>query len=107
MLATRRALIFALELSFDHIILEGDSNIAIRAMKCDSYSVASFGHILADIKSLAAQFRHMVFTHTRRQGNKVAHNLARAACNFYPFCTWIEEIPIVSVVDYNAEIINE
>lgn len=106
-LATRRALIFAKELTFDHIILEGGSDIAIHAMKCDSYSAASFGHILADIKSLAAQFRHVVFRHTRRQGNKVAHNLARVACNFYPFYTWIEEIPVVSVVDYNVEIINE
>ena len=106
-LVARRALIFALELSFDHIILEGDSNIAIRAMMCDSYSAASFGHILSDIKSLDAQFRHVVFSHTRRQGNKVAHNLARAACNFYPFCTWIEEIPIVFVVDCNAELFNE
>ena len=105
-LAAKRALIFAKALTFDHIILEGGSDIAIHAMKCDSYFAASFGHILADIKSLAAQFRHVVFRHTCRQGNKVAHNLARAACNFYPFCTWIEEILVVSVVDY-AEIINE
>ena len=31
-LAARRALIFALELGFDQVILEGDSEIAIRAM---------------------------------------------------------------------------
>ncbi|KAK7832298.1 hypothetical protein CFP56_026625 [Quercus suber] len=106
-LAARRALIFAKELTFDHIILEGDSDIAIYAMKGEGYSTASFGHILSDIKALVAHFKHVVFRHTRRQGNKVAHNLARAACNFYPFCTWIEEIPVVFVVDYIAEIINE
>ena len=83
-LAARRALIFAKELTFDQIILEGDSDIAICAVKSDVFSAASFGHILLDIKGLATHFRHVVFSHTRRQGNKVAHNLARAACNFHP-----------------------
>ena len=49
-LAARRALIFAKELTFDHINLEGDSNIAIRTMKSDVFFAASFGHILSDIK---------------------------------------------------------
>ena len=103
-LAARWALSFAHELGFDHIILEGDSDIAIRAMKGESFSAASFGHILADIKVLFSHFRHLVFRHTRRLGNKVAHSLARAACNFFPFCTWIEEVPVVSDVVYLAEI---
>ena len=103
-LAARRALSFAHELGFDHIILEGNSDIAIWAMKGESFSAASFGHILADIKVLFSHFRHLVFRHTRRLGNKVAHSLARAACNFFPFCTWIEEVPVVSDVVYLAEI---
>ena len=49
-LAARRALIFAKELTFDHINLEVDSNIAIRTMKSDVFFAASFGHILSDIK---------------------------------------------------------
>ena len=106
-LAARRALIFASELSFDQIILEGDFDTAIRAMKSDVFSAASFGLIRSDIKALASHFRHVAFSHTRRQGNKVVHNLARAACNFHPLCTWIEEIPVFSTVDYLAEIINE
>ena len=105
-LAAWRALIFAKELGFDHIILEGDSEIAIRAMKSEGYSATSFGHILSDIKVLSTHFRQLVFRHTRRQGNKVARSLARAACNFSPFYTWIEEVHVVSVVDYLAEIIN-
>ncbi|KAL0008924.1 hypothetical protein SO802_010426 [Lithocarpus litseifolius] len=56
-LAARRALIFAKELGFDHVILEGDSEIAIRAMKFEDYSAATFGHIISYIKALSSHFR--------------------------------------------------
>lgn len=105
-LATRRALIFAKELGFDRVILEGDSKIAVRAMNSEDYSGAPFGHIISDIKALSSHFRSLVFHHTHRQGNKVAHSLARAACNFSLFCTWMEEVPVISLADYSAEIFN-
>ena len=50
--------------------------------------------------------RSLIFHHIRRQGNKVAHSLPHAACNFYSFCTWLEEVPVCSYADYLAEIIN-
>ena len=68
-------------------------------MKSEDYSATPFGHIISDIKALFAHFRSLVFQHTRRQGNKVAHSLARATCNFSPFCTWMEEVPIISYAD--------
>jgi len=105
-LAARKAFIFANELGFDKVILEGDSEIAIRAMKCDDYSAASFSHIVSDIKAVAAQFRCVIIQHTRRQGNMVAHSLARTSCNFPPFCTWMEEVPLSSFAVYSAETIN-
>ncbi|KAL0009992.1 hypothetical protein SO802_005100 [Lithocarpus litseifolius] len=106
-LAARRALIFASELGFDQVILEGDSEIAIRAMNSEDYSAASFGHIISDIKSFSSHFRALVFQHTRRLGNKVAHRLARAACTFSSsLCTWMEEVPVCTYADYSAETIN-
>ena len=106
-LAARWALIFALELGFDQVILEGDSEIAIRAMSFDDYMTALFGHIIVDIKALAPHFKSLVFCHSRRLGNRVAHRLARTACNFSSsFCTWIEEVPVCTYADYSAEIIN-
>ena len=106
-LAARRSLIFAIELGFDHVILESDSEIAIQAMNSKDYSAAPFGHIISDIKALSSHFRSLVFHHTRRLGSKIAHRLARIACNFSSsFCTWIEEVPVCSYADYSAEIIN-
>ena len=60
-LAARRALFFAKELGFEKVILEGDSEIAICAMKSDDFSAAPFGHIVSDIKSLSAHFRCLLF----------------------------------------------
>ena len=105
-LAVRRALIFGNELGFDKVILEGDSEIAILAMKTNVYSAASFGHIIADIMALAPQFSYLIFQHTRRHGNMVAHSLARNACKFPPFCTWMEEVPLSSFAVYSAELVN-
>nr|POE91501.1 hypothetical protein CFP56_14609 [Quercus suber] len=105
-LAARRTLLFAKELGFEKVILEGDFEIAIQAMKNDAFSAAPFGHIVSDIKALSSHFRCLTFQHTCRQGNLVAHSLARAACNFPHFCTWIEEVPVSSSSLYLAEIIN-
>ena len=105
-LAAGRALCFAKELGFDHIILEGDSEIAIRAMNSESYSTTYFGHILSDIKALSPHFRKLVFRHICRQGNIVAHSLAMVACNFHPLYTWIEEVLVSSVDVCLAETLN-
>nr|POE85873.1 putative ribonuclease h protein [Quercus suber] len=106
-LAARRALFFAFDLGFDQVILEGDSETAIRALNSEAFSAAAFGHIISDVKTLSSHFRAVVFNHTRRMGNKVAHRLAWSACNFSSsFCTWIEEVPICFFADYSAEIIN-
>ena len=92
-LVVRSAIGFAQELSLDHIILEGDSEITINALSKEGWESSSFGHIIKDIKSFAAAFNSLSFSHTRRLGNKVAHRLARSACNFSHFHVWMEDIP--------------
>ena len=48
-LATRRGLELAVETRFRNIVLESDSQILITALQGDSYSSASFGHLVKDI----------------------------------------------------------
>ena len=106
-LVARRAVIFAFKLGFDQVILEGDSAITIQALNSDDFLAAPFGHIISDVKSFSPCFRSLIFCHTRRLGNKVAHRLAKKTCNFsFPFCTWIEDVPVSSYADYSAEIVN-
>ena len=45
---------------------------------------SALGHVLLDIKSLFSCFSHILVQHITREGNCVAHKLARQAAS-YPF----------------------
>ncbi|KAL0007017.1 hypothetical protein SO802_008519 [Lithocarpus litseifolius] len=78
-LAARQGLEFAVETGFRNIILESDSQILITAFREDSYSLASFGHLVKDIQFIASYLSLINYTHVRRQCNALAHSLARRA----------------------------
>ena len=92
-LAACSAVSLAKELNFDQVIIEGDADVIIRAINSGGFSSSSFGHIIRDIKLLSSAFHKVSYSHTCRQGNRVAHRLARMACNFSPFQVWMEDIP--------------
>ena len=62
-LAARRAVEFALELGFENIVLEGDSEILIKILNSSNRSLAPFGHIINDINFLASRFACFSATH--------------------------------------------
>ena len=104
-LAARGALCFAKDLGFNKLIMEGDSEIIIKALSSNGFSASSFGHILQDIKSVSSSLGGVLFNHTRRQGNRVAHGLARMACNFVNFHSWMEDVPPGIIDVYVSEVI--
>ena len=104
-LAARNAICLARELQFNKIIIEGDSEVVIKTLNRSSASSTSFGHLIRDIKCAAAAFSEIKFCHTRRQGNKVAHAIARSACNFSPFIVWMEDVPPDILSVYSSEIV--
>ena len=103
-LAARSALVLAKDLNLTRVQLEGDSEIIINALSSGGRDSSSYGHILEDIKILSLAFQSLSFSHTRRIGNKLAHCLARSACNFFPFQVWMEEIPLVCESVYYFDI---
>ncbi|XP_075663011.1 uncharacterized protein LOC142632511 [Castanea sativa] len=103
-LAARSALCFAKDLGFTKLVVEGDSKIAIQALTNDSLSSSCFGHIIKDIKRLSSTLESVIFSHTRRQGNEVAHGMARMACNFSLFQSWMEDVPSGVKAVYLSEI---
>ena len=76
-LVARRALILAQETGFTRVVLEGDSQILINALKTGLHTLAHFRHIVQDIRYLAASFSDVRYSHVCRQCNTVAYSLAR------------------------------
>ena len=104
-LAARNAICLARELQLHKVIIEGDSEVVIKALNSSSASSTSFGHIICDIKITSAAFSEIKFCHTRRQGNLVAHSIARRACNFSPFIVWMEDVPPDILSVYTSELV--
>ena len=104
-LAARNAICLARELQFNKVIIEGDSEVVIKSLNSSNVSSTSFGHIVRDIKIISAAFSEISFCHTCRQGNKVAHSIARRACKFSPFNVWMEDVPPDILSVYSSEIV--
>ena len=91
-LAAVRAISFAHELSFSNFILEGDSELVIKALKSNDESLSSFGHILASAKSIT-DVNYISFSQTSRIGNAVAYILAKHARHVTGFKVWMKDVP--------------
>ena len=92
-LATARALQFATKLNFKEAILEGDSEIIIKALKEEESSLTTHGLFIQDAKFISMSFTQLRYSHTRREGNMVAHGLAKYAVNIVDYVVWMEDAP--------------
>ena len=92
-LATVRALLFAQELGLSSLIFKGDSEFVIKVLRSEDESLASFGHFLESVKPTIDAFSSISFSHTRKLGNFVAHNLAKHARHARDLLVWSEDAP--------------
>ena len=92
-LAARRALEFALELGFDNITIEGDSELLIKNLKNGGSKLTHYGNIVADILFLLSHFSKANISFVKRHCNQLAHSLARRAIIPPSMSVWMEEIP--------------
>ena len=92
-IAARRAVLFVCELGFSGIIFEGDSEEAISTIKKQSFQHPVVGHLVKNIVYSVSMFQYYSFSHTRRQGNVLAHALARRARLSFPTLVWMNSIP--------------
>nr|XP_023894138.1 uncharacterized protein LOC112006071 [Quercus suber] len=92
-LAARRAATLAVELGITSAVLEGDSDNVYKDLSSHEPSLALHGHIIHDVKLMTSHFSCILFTHIRRQGNSVAHALARRAINSLDQNIWMDNVP--------------
>ena len=93
-MATRKATEFALEIGFDKIILEGNSEIVYKDLMNNGSSLALHGHLIQDVKVLVPLFSSVCFSHVSRTGNQATHSLARRAILSKKLNVWMEDVPL-------------
>ena len=78
-MAVARAITFAQELGINEFMLEGDSEVVINTLRSSEVSLTTYGHLLESAKSSLVTSKCIAFSHIRRNGNRVVHNLAKHA----------------------------
>ena len=92
-MAATRAITFAQELGLNEFMIEGDSKAVINTLQSTEASLTTYGHLLESAKSTLVTSKCISFTHIRRIGNRVAHNLAKHARHVRGLSVWVEDIP--------------
>ena len=92
-LAAATALALAEDLGMQRVILEGDSLVIIKALREEEQFFSPVGLLLEDVRMLSLSFQQLLYSHTKREGNSVAHNLARYANSIPEFLVWMEDVP--------------
>uniref|UniRef100_A0A2N9G757 RNase H type-1 domain-containing protein n=1 Tax=Fagus sylvatica TaxID=28930 RepID=A0A2N9G757_FAGSY len=98
--AARCAIQFAKDLGIMKIDLEGDSRIIVDALLHAGPCSTFYGHIIEDIKQIAKAFSSVQFKHVKRDGNTLAHLLAKRARLNTSLEIWMESVPpeLVSIL---------
>ncbi|XP_065616451.1 uncharacterized protein LOC136061926 [Quercus suber] len=92
-LAALKAVQFVYDLGFQKVILEGDSLGLIKALKAEEHNLSPLGLLVEDVKLVANNFVSLSYSHIKRSGNSVAHNLAKHAIRIPDFQVWMEDVP--------------
>ena len=92
-MAATSALAFANDLGVTRVILEGDSLVVIKALREEEQLLSPTGLLLEDVRMLSQSFQKLLYSHTKREGNSVAHSLARYASSIPKFFVWMEDVP--------------
>ena len=105
-LAALKALQFAFDLGFQNAILEGHLLGLIKALKTEDHNMSSWGLLVEDVKLVANSFVSLSYSHIKRNGNSVAHNLAKHVIRIPDFQIWIEDVPSHVVSFLHSDIVH-
>ena len=103
-LAASKALEFAQEMGLAEVVLDGDSSLLMAALNSKKPVLAPFGLMIQDSLSLSSAFSKLSYSHTKREGNTVVHNLAQLAVNFPNCVIWMEDVPSDVLSFYHVDL---
>ena len=99
-IAATRALEFGQETGISEAVLEGDFELIIEPLKVGGNTIASVEPLIQDAIAFSSLYSKLLYSHCRREGNKLAHSLARYSINVSDYVVWMEEVPnpLLSIV---------
>ena len=103
-LAAYKAVGFARELGLSQVVLEGDSSIVMSASNSSNPGLAPFGLLVQDTLNVAIGFSKLSYSHTKKEGNSVAYNMAQLAANIPNCVIWMEDVPFDVMSFYHADL---
>ena len=92
-LAVVRALEFGAKIGLKEMVIEGDLEIIVNELKADGSAMGSVALILQDATLFSSFFTKLLYSHVRREGNKLVYSLARHSLNVIDYAVWIEDVP--------------
>ncbi|KAL2937723.1 hypothetical protein RDABS01_021172, partial [Bienertia sinuspersici] len=92
-IAARQALEVALDAGLRNIILETDNFKFFNQLSKKKADSIAFVLLIQDILKLGSTCQSIKFSHVKRSGNKVAHELAKLSEGFGELRVWVEDFP--------------
>ena len=98
--AARSAAQLAIDLGIKEVDIEGDSKTIVNALLATTPCCTLYGHLINDTKNAAHSCLSVQFLHVKREGNSLAHSLAKRARFSQPLEVWMESVPpdVVSIL---------
>ena len=84
---------FAKDMGIQDIVLEEDSLNIVHALSGNSHAASTIATLIYGMQVTSFEFWNVLFSHIRRNGNILAHQLAKHTLGIFDFSIWIEESP--------------
>lgn len=97
------SLTFTAQVGIHSGILVSDLLVLATTLINKSTYLSTNGLLMEDIRFSASFFNQLLYSHVKKESNKVAHKLVRHAPYISDFSVWIEDVPplISSIVQDN------
>ena len=77
--------------------MEGDSKVIMKALRNKDNGLLSIAPRINDVSLFSGVYLEFSYSHIRRNGNKVAHSLARLVLITPDYTVWMKDVPFCTL----------
>ena len=95
-----------MNLVFEMRLLKVILSVLIKALKSTEGSLSPTGLLVDDVKRVAISFERLLYSHVKRNGNKVAHSLAKNTLCIPDLQVWMKDVSshIISILNLDVTV---